>query len=83
MIYIYRELKTREGEREYYHKGVHELPEGTDPNEFVEEYLKNFWGLEGEEEDGGYYFFGGEIHTSVYNVTVISKEEYDVLNKFI
>jgi hypothetical protein len=81
MIYIYRELETRDGEREYEHKGVHELPNGTDVAEFLDDYCKDFWG-EGKVIDGDYWFFG-EIITKVYRYESISKAEYDVLKNYI
>lgn len=81
--YILRVLVTTDGERTYYHKGVHVLDAEQDEKEFVEDYAKEFWGDNCNTDENGDNWFFGEIITNVYEVTVITKEEYDVLNKFL
>lgn len=83
MIYVFLKLETRDGEREYNHLSVHELPKGTDITAWANDYLKDFWG-EGERlADDEYEFHGGEIITSVYSVQEITKSEYTTLNKYL
>lgn len=84
--YVFRILKTRDGEREYYHKGLHRFDEEVtkeQAEEFLEDYTQNFWwGEEGEKEDYYYWFFG-EIVTWLYNWKFVTEEEFNVLSKFI
>jgi len=81
--YIYRELKTRDGEREYYHKGVHEIGADVTPLDFVNNLAANFWEEDMEEEDGGYYHISGEVFVQAYKAEEISKAEYENLKKFL
>lgn len=81
--YLYLELESRNGEYEYHHKSVHQLPVKTNEDEFGEDYARDFYGGGSDEQDGGFYFNGGEIHVSVNKVQLITKEQYDVLTKFI
>lgn len=79
--YIYRELETREGERTYQHKGVEVLEDDTNVEEYLNDMVLNFWG-EGDIIDDEVWFFG-EIIVSLNDWQEISKEEYDILNKYI
>lgn len=84
--YIYRELHTRDGEREYYHKGLEVFPEEKTVEEvekYLDEFCSEFWGeTDGEERSGEYWFFG-EIITRVNGWEFITEEEYNVLKKFM
>ena len=81
--YIYRAFHTRDGEREYYHKGVHVIDQDQDTKEFVYELCMNFWSDRGDEEKECSWWFMGEIITSVYDYKEITKEEYNILNRFL
>ena len=81
--FIYREFKTRDGEREYYHKAVHPLDNDDNPEDFLNELIANFWGHEATVDDMGNLWFFGEIITSVYNWYYIDEDDYDVLKKFL
>ena len=84
--YIYRTLETRDGEREYTHKSVHQFSNPVtheEVNEFLEELVQTFWGENsGKESDGAYWFFG-EIITSIGDWEFITEEEFNILKRFI
>jgi hypothetical protein len=87
--YVFRVLKTRDGEREYYHKGLHDLGEvqtKEQVDEFLDEFTKNFWfGDEGEKDEtsgDGYWFFW-EIITSLYDWKFVTEEEFNILKQYI
>lgn len=79
-------IDERNGEREYAHKGVVALDDGTSPDEWLENYTKDFYGGgEGkpdEDHDGGYWF-NGEILCWAGGTTEISKDEFDVLKRYV
>lgn len=85
--YIYRTLETRDGEREYTHKSIHQFDEPlseNEVNEFLEDLVQTFWGENntGKESEGAYWFFG-EIITSIGVWEFITEEEFNVLKRFI
>lgn len=81
-FYIYS-IDERNGEYEYTHKGAVQLDDETKPDEWLEEYTKDFYGGgDGEEEDGGYWF-NGEIMCFAGGMTEISKDEFDVTKRYI
>lgn len=82
MKYIFLQLKTRDGEREYYHLSVHAVDNAVTLDDFAEDYLKDFWG-EGEKDGDGYYFHGGEIYTEVSRVEEIGTLEYQNLKEYL
>ena len=79
-------IDERNGEYEYTHKGVVALDDGTSPDEWLEDYTKDFYGGgEGEpdeSQDGGYWF-NGEILCWAGGTQEISKDEFDVVKKYI
>lgn len=84
--YIFLNLTTKDGEREYSHETVHELPKDKDPNVWADEYCSEFWGVEpGEKEEGSdwYEFDGGAVMTKVKEVKEISVTDYNVLKKYL
>lgn len=85
MKYVYRTFRERNGEYEYTHKGVHELDDNVNINKFLDDYISQWYYLcpKGRKEDGGYYFNGGEVWIGVSNYKEITKEEYDILKKYI
>lgn len=81
--YVFLHLETRDGEREYDHKGVHKLPKDTSIIAWADDYCSDFW-MGGSEKDGdGYYFHGGEIFTQVQSVQEIPKKHYDILKQYL
>jgi len=84
--YIYSELKTRDGERVYEHKSLHTFDNDNitheEVDEFLDDYVSEFWGESDGKEDYYYWFFG-EIVSWVYNWNFISEKEYKVLKKFL
>jgi hypothetical protein len=83
--YIFIILEERNGEYEYCHKSVHELADDnrTAMKNYVNRYVKEFYGGKAEKGDGGYYFFGGEVYVRVSSYGIISREEYVVLNRYL
>jgi hypothetical protein len=84
--FIYRVFETRDGEREYSHKSVHDFQEEKtteEVNKFLDEECSTFWGENTGEERPGEYWFFNEIITRVYTWEFITEEEYNVLRKYI
>jgi len=81
--FIYK-IFERNGEYEYTHKGLTSFDPketGYTPDEWLEETARTFY-TEGEKEDDYYWHFG-ELITRPYSITEVSKEEYDILQKYI
>ena len=78
-------LQERNGEYEYLHRSVHEIPDGREgtAEKFSKNYAKNFYGGKANKEDGGYYFYGGEIHVRVNFWQFITEEDYCVFKKYL
>lgn len=74
-------IEERNGEYEYTHKGVVVLDENQDPNDWLEDYTSTFYG-EGEKKDD-YYWFNGEIICENGGTTEISKDEFEVVKRYI
>lgn len=83
--YMFLVLKERNGEYEYYHKNLHELPNArkTTMKKYAEDYIKGFYGGPATKEDEGYYFHGGEVFVKIYSYQIISEAEYNVLRKYL
>lgn len=83
--FIFATLNERNGEQEYSCKLVREIPKSSDEWKWVEKNILKGWydDENAEKSDNGYYFFGGSLHVKVSLVQVITKEEFDVLNKFL
>ncbi len=82
--YMILVLKERNGEYEYYHRSIHEMPDTRTitMKRFAEKYLKEFYRGNTWKEDDGYYFHDGEVFVRIYTYQKISFEDYNVLNKF-
>lgn len=78
-------LEERNGEYEYLHRSIHILSNCriTTVNRLVENYAKKFYGGKAESEDGGYYFYGGEIFVKVNSWQFISEEHFNILTQYI
>lgn len=71
------------GEYEYTHKGVAELDENEDPEEWLENYTSDFYSGGEKDEDEDCYWFNGEITCESGGITEISKDEYSIVAKYI
>ena len=82
--YIFLCLKERNGEYEYFHRTIHELPDNkkVTANRFVKNYPKDFYGGDTKTRDGGYYFFGGEVFVELYFWRFISEDDYNLLKLY-
>jgi hypothetical protein len=81
--FLYLSLEVRDGERKYSCNSVHTIPPKKRIEAFAENYAKDFYGGKSEPYDGGYYYCGGEVHVSVHHYRLITKEEFDILNRFL
>jgi len=79
--YVYN-IEERNGEYEYNHKGVVQLGENDDPDEWLEDYTSDFYGGGGDKEED-YYWFNGEIICWAGMMREISKDEFDVVKRYI
>ena len=95
MKYAFLNIKIISGEYEFSSMGVHEMPNGTNLDEFALDYLSDFYGSpdepeteleieEAKDHHSNYRSFnGGEVAARVKEVREITEEEYNVLSKFI
>lgn len=89
MKYIFLEMKIRNGEYEYSSQSVHELPARKSTEKFGRDYAKDFYGgkpfqyNDKIDPDGEWYFNGGEVAVRCKEVQEITKEEYEVLKKYL
>ncbi len=80
---IFLALKITNGEYEYYSKSVHQIGAKVDKDKFAEKYAKTFYSGKADNQDGTYYFNGGEVAVEVYSVKDVTLREYRTLNKFL
>jgi len=78
--FAYFEFEELNGEYEYTHRLVRYV-DSFDLNKVGEEIASAFYGGEPEEEDDGYMF--DEVFVKLSRVQEITKEEFEVLNKFL
>jgi hypothetical protein len=85
MKYYFRVIGVRTGEYEFELKRVEALPSNVDPKQHFTNIAKNFYdgGEQWFENKEEFYFFGGEICAWVEDYKEISKEEFEVLNKYL
>ena len=83
--YIILLLSERNREYEYYHRSVHEIPDGRKAtvNKIAEQYARDFYGRLTAKEDNGYYFHGGEVFVRVKSWQYLSESEYNILRQFL
>ena len=84
--YAYIVLEIKDGEREYLSKSVVHTKQETNLDELAEQTARTFW--EGtpsvKQEDSSWWeHWGSETLVRVLIVDEITKEEYDVLSKFL
>jgi hypothetical protein len=82
MKYWYVVIEVSIGEYEYLSKSVHKT---SGKEEFdLNEYAQGFYGDEGEELDEGVYEFDcGCVIASAHTCEEITKQEYEVLRKYL
>lgn len=78
-------LEERNGEYEYLHRSVHELPNSLSATatRFAKKYAKTFYGSKHEAYDGGYLFNDGEVLVNVESWRFVSKRDFDTLSKYL
>jgi hypothetical protein len=84
--YILITLEEINGDYEYSHKSVAEIKDRrtSSANRIAENYAKSFYFTsKANEENGGYYFHGGEVFVRVYSWSFISKDVYNILRKYL
>ncbi len=74
--YLYN-IKIQNGEYEHSSRSARSLPVDADAKEYAAEYIKDFYGDDGERtfDDDWYYFNGGEIAAKMLSVQEITEEE--------
>jgi hypothetical protein len=82
MKYIFVNLKVRCGDYEFSSHSVHEISSRKHTKSFGERYAKTFYADKPDKNGDWYYFFCGEIAVRCTASEEITKEEYDILNKF-
>ena len=83
MIYVLLNIHVQNGEYEHNHLSLHELPEDTQLDEWAENYAKEFYGSEADEDNGTYYFYGGEIASRVEDYKTLPPEDYKILKRYL
>lgn len=83
--FIFATLQERNGEYEYSHKIVREVPASVkEIDSWVNKNIASkFYGSKPEKDAGGFYFNFGEIFVRLQTAQEISEEEFKVLNRFI
>ena len=83
--FIFIVLKERNGEYDYLHRSIHELSDDKrkTAKQFVQNYLKGFYGGDAEAGDGGYYFFNGEVFVEESSWSFVSEEIFNVLKRYL
>ena len=81
--YVFLELKIQCGEYQFYSQSLHILPKGKQLNAFVKSYCRDFYGNFAWEDNGNYFFNGGEVAVKENVSTLITETEYNVLQKFV
>jgi hypothetical protein len=81
--FILIKIKIQCGEYEFSSNSVHEISSKKNVNKFAETHAEDFYGIKAYKDDNVHYFNGGEVAVQVKAVAEITKEEYEVLNKFL
>lgn len=80
--YFLREVKIRDGEREYYSRTCFTAESKEKAQEQADHDVLNFYQENQPQEDGGAYHCFGEVHVSLYRLEEISKHAFDILQKY-
>ena len=72
-------------EYEFYDNKVEVIDVDKDIDEFTRDVAKNYYvgGTSTEDEEDVFYYFGGEVSVTVTYSKEITKEEFDVLGRFL
>ncbi|HKR05954.1 MAG TPA: hypothetical protein VJY62_15060 [Bacteroidia bacterium] len=81
--YVFITLRVRSGDYDFESKGVHKISSKIDAIDFAEKYASDFYGDKSHEDNGRYYFNGGEVAVDVRRAQEITKEEYDAMSRFL
>ena len=81
--YFFREVKIRDGEREYFSSNFFTAESSEKAKEQADYDVLNFYQENQPQEDGGAYHCHGEVHVSLYKLEEVSKLEYDILRKYL
>lgn len=77
-------IEETNGEYSYNHKGVCQMGENKDSNEWLTEHTRTFYsGDAGKEESEGVFLFNGELTCTPYNIQEITASEFEVVKKYI
>ena len=78
-------LEERNGEYEYSHRSVHELPNTLSATavRVAKKHAKEFYGSKPEPYNDGYFFNDGEVFVSVESWQFISKRDFGTLRKYL
>lgn len=84
MRYFIYNIFERNGEYEYTHKCLTEMPDNSEqtPEEFLEETARTFYS-DSESQEGNYWWHFGELVTRGDKITEVTKKEYDILLKYM
>lgn len=77
------EVKVQNGEYEYYSKSMHVVGKDVNIRKIGERHAKTFYANFSYEDDGTYYFNGGEVAAQLYKAEEVTRQEYQILRKFI
>ena len=80
--YIFVSLEIKCGGYEFNSHAACKISTKLDTAMYGESYAKVFYSEKPRKENGWYQFFGGEIAVRCKAAEEITKEEYDILNKF-
>ena len=84
VVFVYVAMDSREGELTNTIKSVHEVDIATNTREFANELARDYYNDENVEDNGKEWLHNsGCIATSILEVTVIDKEDYEVLCRFL
>lgn len=81
--YIFLRLNVRCSDYELLQESVHRLSAETGIIEFSENYAKEFFPGEVEDDNRRYYFDGGQIAVEVAATESISREEYYTMRRYM
>lgn len=83
-MFIFYQLKERNGEYEYLHSGVRSISTKLDPMKWADKNIcKQFYNTPPDAEDGGYYFNCGEVFVCINDAREITQAEYLTLQKYL
>jgi len=84
MKYFILHIFERNGNYEYTHKMLTQMPDNSEqtPEEFLDETARTFY-EDSKEKDGDYWWHFGELVTRGDKITEVTKKEYNILQKYM